>query len=801
MATEILHVASTPSSYAPGGFPLSILQSGPSWGLTATPNVPSTDVQFTSSDRAVLATNTNGGLYFGVVSGGLRISLYNGSGSGTLVVMSDIISFLSGAAIRIALRLAAGTNASSLTVSGAATGNGQTLFTTSGTYFDNSILGVGQFTNSNTYVFPGQISSIDDDQNAALAACTSATSASVVARAVVAAVAACSCGASASVQGTTPADSVCSSTATALAVARVITTGSAAASSSASAALPGAFGLGVSSSAVAWFGQSPTSLTIPGGAPTSGGGTVDPDGRAIVPYAPQNDSTLYVFVGRPKSAVKTCSDNRGNSYTQLSVDDYVPSSSWETAIFEAKSVVGGSGTVLTLPSVLFDEITGGVTEIVRGYVRHAFSTVFRSAATTLTSQTIACTGPAIVFFDWAGEGPVESVEGVELSVVPTDPSWTRVDGRLKNHTGGWIQWVRFAKFFSVATSGISITVSQGRSEGARFYGAVYQENEYVVVDASAAASSSATASSVARVVASADSTGQSGATVPSVSRAVVSATSTAASSATASVGAGVAASSTCSSVAIASSEARVLSAGSATTASTTAASVVSRSQSVATSQILSQTVAEVVAGSVSPGSATCASSATAEVTFQGATPANSVASSGASCEVVTRTLVAGLSTVSSAALATVQGGQVPPIFSGGSFVSNDMRTRHLEMVRGSTYRVKSISREDSCRARDLTGSVVYVAIRADMKIGPSVRLTSANPPPAGWRTGVVVANQQQERGGYEWTLIPSDTRDLVAMGHDDPWVYDVAIVMPDGEVVRDVATSNLDIYPQVTEIP
>ena len=50
-----------------------------------------------------------------------------------------------------------------------------------------------------------------------------------------------------------------------------------------------------------------------------------------------------------------------------------------------------------------------------------------------------------------------------------------------------------------------------------------------------------------------------------------------------------------------------------------------------------------------------------------------------------------------------------------------------------------------------------------------------------------------------WT--PSDTLSLVALGHDDPWIYDVKIVLADGSVVQDVDESNFDLYPDVTVIP
>lgn len=130
-----------------------------------------------------------------------------------------------------------------------------------------------------------------------------------------------------------------------------------------------------------------------------------------------------------------------------------------------------------------------------------------------------------------------------------------------------------------------------------------------------------------------------------------------------------------------------------------------------------------------------------------------------------------------------------------------LRTRHLRMVRGSTLSFTHVVRDDTNRAIDLTDAVAYMGIRADVKVDPTVKLTSDVTPAAGWRTGIVFADQTQSRGEMTITIIPADTQNLVALGHDDPWFYDLMVQFPDSSISREIATSELDIYPQITDLP
>lgn len=130
-----------------------------------------------------------------------------------------------------------------------------------------------------------------------------------------------------------------------------------------------------------------------------------------------------------------------------------------------------------------------------------------------------------------------------------------------------------------------------------------------------------------------------------------------------------------------------------------------------------------------------------------------------------------------------------------------MKTKHIQMTRGQTFTWTETSRDDKGLTRDLTDAKIYLAVRADMKIAPSFKLCSETPAPANHRIGIVIRDQLTYPGQYVVTIIPSDTSSLVALGHDDPWFYDIKILMSDGTVVQDISVSNLDLYAQVTDVP
>lgn len=73
--------------------------------------------------------------------------------------------------------------------------------------------------------------------------------------------------------------------------------------------------------------------------------------------------------------------------------------------------------------------------------------------------------------------------------------------------------------------------------------------------------------------------------------------------------------------------------------------------------------------------------------------------------------------------------------------------------------------------------------------------------PLGWRTGIVISTQTGATiGEFTATLIPSDTAGLVALGDDDPWLYDLWLSLG-GNTYPIVTTSRAAIYPEITDLP
>lgn len=131
-----------------------------------------------------------------------------------------------------------------------------------------------------------------------------------------------------------------------------------------------------------------------------------------------------------------------------------------------------------------------------------------------------------------------------------------------------------------------------------------------------------------------------------------------------------------------------------------------------------------------------------------------------------------------------------------------IKTRDVILVRGQTAQITFTLRDHLNARVDLTGAQAYLAIRADMKVPPLVQLSSVSSPPAGWRTGVVIADQTGEhKGEFTVTIIPADTQSLVALGISDPYLYDAWVVLADGSRWPVVSTSRMPLFPEVTTIP
>jgi hypothetical protein len=131
-------------------------------------------------------------------------------------------------------------------------------------------------------------------------------------------------------------------------------------------------------------------------------------------------------------------------------------------------------------------------------------------------------------------------------------------------------------------------------------------------------------------------------------------------------------------------------------------------------------------------------------------------------------------------------------------------TYNDRMTRGQTKVITLRVRDSTGQPVDLTDILIYFAMRADIKILPSVQLTNDTDQTSPWRQGIVIADQTQSRGQFAITLIPADTVGLVAMGDDDPWIYDVWIVDSSENglgTMPVVDRSTMGLYPQVTIVP
>lgn len=128
-----------------------------------------------------------------------------------------------------------------------------------------------------------------------------------------------------------------------------------------------------------------------------------------------------------------------------------------------------------------------------------------------------------------------------------------------------------------------------------------------------------------------------------------------------------------------------------------------------------------------------------------------------------------------------------------------LRTKDIPMVRGQTMPILFTVKDQKGARQDLTGAVAYMWIRADMKVDAAVKLASAVT--SGHRVGIVLADQTAEhKGEFTVTIIPSDTQGLVALGAEDPWLYDAWVVLADTTRWPVVALSKIPLYPEATTI-
>lgn len=132
-------------------------------------------------------------------------------------------------------------------------------------------------------------------------------------------------------------------------------------------------------------------------------------------------------------------------------------------------------------------------------------------------------------------------------------------------------------------------------------------------------------------------------------------------------------------------------------------------------------------------------------------------------------------------------------------------TKDLRMVRGQQFVATFTVKDTRGATVNLDAYDVYMAVRADLKVDPTLKMTSAAGPPSGWVSRIVKALDQDgaEQGQFTLTMLPADTRSLVALGDSDPWLYDVWIQKTADETVSQpvIAMSKLALFPEITVTP
>lgn len=130
-----------------------------------------------------------------------------------------------------------------------------------------------------------------------------------------------------------------------------------------------------------------------------------------------------------------------------------------------------------------------------------------------------------------------------------------------------------------------------------------------------------------------------------------------------------------------------------------------------------------------------------------------------------------------------------------------MSTFNTRMTRGQTKIFTMTVRDANMHLVDLTAAKCYFAMRADIKVDASVKLASEAT--SGHRIGIIIAPDQTgaTKGQFTITLIPADTIALVALGDDDPWIYDVWVVETTLGTIPVIEQSTIGLYPQVTMVP
>lgn len=464
----VILTTAEPETKTSGNWPYSALNSaGGSWHLDVTITAASTSSPHTTSEfLAILASNDQGGFWLTE----RKFQLYDQS-SGSLIVTSGACTWSANQTISLTVNLVAGTNASSLVISGATTGNGTTNFTyDSHAIFSNVTLGIGVY-GGGGFNFPGSLSDVDDTltgvngtANITLGAATLTATGDFAAHADAdITLGALTSTAAGSVEVTGSANvtlgaltvdapnggiegNITLGELTLVATGDFsgaegvngdanITLGALTSTAEGSVEVNGALNatLGaVTATAVGSVevsGQANITLGSLSLIANNGGGLQRGDyGAARELFGSPQTSVTVTLDTQAGSLILLCTggdltdidaaptDNKGNTYTQLGgPEEYQRWPGYGIQMWYCVNANGGSNHQITQAFTQFDECTICAVEIINGAVIVDFGYNEVLTGGTLTTDSVATTGPAELVAFWSGDAPTGQTADISAS--------------------------------------------------------------------------------------------------------------------------------------------------------------------------------------------------------------------------------------------------------------------------------------------------------------------------------------------------------------------------------------------------
>lgn len=439
MATTILTTAE-PETKTSGNWPYSTMDAG-SWHFDFAPTAADTNAAYTgSSFYALFAANDDGGVWLT----SKKVQLFNAS-SGALIAASSALTWSAGQSISVTIRIASGTNASKIIISGATTGNGTTSFTIGTAHiFTNVTLGIGVY-GGGGFGFTGSLSNVDDASGTTITAdpgsmAITGTAATLKATRKIAAA----------------ADSVAlTGTAANLTYSPVIPSTYTITASAGSMAITGTaasfrfnHALAAASGSMAITGTD-AALTS-AGAISLGAHGVDfqvyghASRDALVTLNTQSGSLIIVAAGGKTSDVdQAVTDTNSNTWGHIAAtQDYPNYPGYGVSLSRTKgAVVGGSSHGFTVQVSLFDENTTFAIQVIgaKRVAGYSWKNIANgSGGTSNTSDPVTAYKPCYWLAFWWGSGPVFSPNTTPFTAVP-DGSFVVLDSYLVNNSDGEVQ--------------------------------------------------------------------------------------------------------------------------------------------------------------------------------------------------------------------------------------------------------------------------------------------------------------------------------------------------------------------------